>query len=41
MGSSCQSGSQAQVKLVQVVHHALDGEALLHELLTAPPEALA
>src|ERR1035441_4166421 len=40
MGSSRPSGSQAQVKLVQVVHHALDGKAFLHELLTATAQAL-
>src|ERR1035441_8308650 len=40
MGNSRHRGSQAQVKLVQVVHHALDGETFLHELLTATPQAL-
>ena len=33
--------SQSQVKLIQVVHHALDAEAFLHELLAAPAQPLA
>ena len=33
--------SQSQVKLIQVVHHALDAKAFLHELLAAAAQALA